>query len=74
MAKYKFFEDWSNARTAERFFAKRYARFKCDGDSTMECRLEEERMTEWEALNPKPEYTRDELLIEIANRLNILLQ
>lgn len=70
MAKYIFLEDWIKAREKVRFEAlKVEASKRCSMQSSM--REIEYAGLEWEVDNPKPNYTRDQLLIEIAKCLNI---
>lgn len=72
MAKYVFLEDWIKARSkvqCKRLDAE-VANNHCLAFSVHEIKY---AGLEWEIDNPKPNYTRDQLLIEIAKRLNIEL-
>lgn len=72
MAKYVFREDWTLERTDR--YLKLYTHYSDSpllSRSTNAVRMFEEEMEDWDKQHPKPKYTRDELLIEIAKRLNI---
>lgn len=79
MAKINFKEDWERLRCFVADSASRkYSPQKrgCTGcHLDMEIRLSsiESELEAWEKCFPKPRYSRDELLIEIAKRLNIEL-
>ena len=72
MAKYVFLEDWRFERSGEELrLYTHYIERSSLRRNPNSVRMLEEDMEDWEKRHPKPKYTRDELLIEIAQRLNI---
>lgn len=81
-ATYLFREQWEEARETlvqeiiktypPKIGARSYFEVSRQDEAYYKCATESREMREWEMLHPRPKTTRDQLIVQLANRVAVL--